>query len=77
MTPEQIPDITLDKGIQEECHLTVKSMLQRKRFTIEGLSSEIEEIVYQAMLRGMQSGLGYGWNLGQRHLLENQKKWRG
>lgn len=27
------------------------------------------------MLRGMQSGLGYGWNLGQKKLLEDQKKW--
>lgn len=77
MMPEQLPDITQDKGIQEECHLAVKNLLQRKRFTIAGLSSELEDIVYQAMLRGMQSGLGYGWNLGQKKLLEDQKKWRG
>ena len=57
------------------CRLTVKNMLQHKRFTIAELSTEIEELVYQAMLRGMQSGLGYGWNLGQKKLLEDQKKW--
>ena len=75
MMPEQLPDITQDKGIQQDCRLTVKNMLQHKRFTIAELSTEIEEMVYQAMLRGMQSGLSYGWNLGQKKLLEDQKKW--
>lgn len=75
MMPEQLPDITQDKGIQQDCRLTVKNMLQHKMFTIAELSTDIEELVYQAMLRGMQSGLGYGWNLGQKKLLEDQKKW--
>lgn len=74
MMPEQLPDITQDKGIQQDCRLTVKNMLQHKRFTIAELSTDIEELVYQAMLRGMQNGLGYGWRIGQQRLLEQQKR---
>lgn len=74
MMPEQLPDITQDKGIQEETRDIVKAMLRRHRVDLSNLTEEIEAIAYDAMLRGMQTGFNYGWRIGQQRLLEQQKK---
>lgn len=73
MMPEQLPDITQDQGIQEETRDVVKAMLRRRKVELTNLTEEIEAIAYAAMMRGQQSGFGYGWRMGQQRLLEEQK----
>ena len=74
MMPEQLPDITQDKGIQDETRETVKAMLRRRKVDLSNLTEEVEAIAYAAMLRGQQSGFNYGWRIGQQRLLEQQKR---
>jgi hypothetical protein len=74
MMPEQLPDITQDKGIQDETREIVKAMLRRRKVDLSNLTEEIEAIAYAAMLRGQQSGFSYGWKIGQQRLLEQQKR---
>ncbi len=74
MMPEQLPDITQDKGIQDETREIVKAMLRRRKVDLSNLTEEIEAIAYAAMLRGQQSGFSYGWRIGQQRLLEKQKR---
>ena len=74
MMPEQLPDITQDKGIQEETRDIVKAMLRRRRVDLSNLTEEIEAIANAAMMRGLQSGFNYGWRIGQQKLLEQQKR---
>lgn len=74
MMPEQLPDITQDKGIQEETRDIVKAMLRRRKVDLSNLTEEVEAIAYAAMLRGQQSGFSYGWRIGQQKLLEQQKR---
>lgn len=74
MMPGQLPDITQDKGIQDETREIVKAMLRRRKVDLSNLTEEIEAIAYAAMLRGQQSGFNYGWRIGQQSLLEQQKR---
>ena len=74
MIPEQLPDITQDKGIQDETREIVRAMLRRRKVELSNLSDEIEAIAYTAMMRGQQSGFNYGWRIGQQKLLEQQKR---
>ena len=76
MMPEQLPDITQDKGIQEETRDVVKAMLSRRKENLGNLTEEIEAIAYAAMLRGQQSGFNYGWRMGQNALKEEMKKYQ-
>ena len=61
---EQLPDITADKGIQEDMRKYVKHTIENTRLRFDEFGIILERMVYQATMYGLAAGFRYGWKLG-------------
>lgn len=73
MTPEQIPDILADRGVQQDVEAYIDEAMKYRLSarTWGELQEAVRALVRAAMRRGLSDGFRYGWTIAN-----NRKKMR-
>lgn len=71
---EQLPDITADKGIQEDMRKYVKHKIKNTTLRFDEFGIILERIMYQATMYGLSTGFRYGWILGGNKMKDELEK---
>lgn len=71
---EQLPDITADKGIQEDMRKYVKHKIENTPLRFDEFGIILERIMYQATMYGLSTGFRYGWILGGNKMKDELEK---
>lgn len=71
---EQLPDITADKGIQEDMRKYVKHKIENTTLRFDEFGIILERIMYQATIYGLSTGFRYGWILGGNKMKDELEK---
>lgn len=70
MTPEQLPDILADKGIQAEMEEWIDRQMQQRVAcqSWNELQSSIRNLMKSAYKRALADGFRYGWTIANNRI---------
>ena len=72
MTPEQLPRIDADLGVQKEVLEAAQYRLKHTCLHGDNIQMDLENLCYNAMMDGIRRGFNYGWRLAEKRLNERQ-----
>ena len=72
MTPEQLPRIDADLGVQKEAREAVQYRLKHTGLHADNIQLDLENLCYNAMMDGIRRGFNYGWRLAENRLNKRQ-----
>lgn len=81
MTPEQLPRIDADLGVQKEVLEAAQYRLKNTCLHGDNIQLDLENLCYNAMMDGIRRGFNYGWRLaearaqkgGMQHLIKQEE----